>query len=221
MGRLRTIMWALNFDDWHILDVANYSIWGVLSTYIDIEISVTTLRVSYSYLSYPSLQRSWKGYTVRPSVRLWTNSCLLCISHNIRRSHFIFTYLINQPQQLSPMLGFKKQIQNVNFADFLLQFVGLIKWPLAIMMTLTPPVNLTLECVYFLTSRGIPDCFVVSLFHYSDVIMGAMASQITSLTIVYLIVYSGADQRKHESSASLVFVWGIHRSPVNSRTNGQ
>ena len=40
--------------------------------------------------------------------------------------------------------------------------------------------------------------------------MGAMASQITSLTIVYLIVYSGADQRKHQRSASLAFVQGIH-----------
>ena len=52
--------------------------------------------------------------------------------------------------------------------------------------------------------------------HYCDVIIGAMASQITSLTIVYLIVHSDADQRKHQSSASLAFVWGIHRSPVNS-----
>ena len=45
--------------------------------------------------------------------------------------------------------------------------------------------------------------------------MGAIASQITSLTIVYSIVYSDADQRKHQSSASLAFVWGIHRGPVN------
>ena len=42
--------------------------------------------------------------------------------------------------------------------------------------------------------------------------MGAMASQISSLTIVY----SGTDQRKHESSASLAFVWEIHRWLVNS-----
>ena len=35
--------------------------------------------------------------------------------------------------------------------------------------------------------------------------MGAIASQITSLTIVYSTVYSGADQRKHQSSASLAF----------------
>ena len=46
--------------------------------------------------------------------------------------------------------------------------------------------------------------------------MSAMASQITSLTIVYSSVYSGADQRKHQSSASLAFVRGIHQWPVNS-----
>ena len=43
-----------------------------------------------------------------------------------------------------------------------------------------------------------------------------MASQITSLAIVYSTVYSGADQRKHQSSASLAFVRGIHRGPVDS-----
>ena len=46
--------------------------------------------------------------------------------------------------------------------------------------------------------------------------MGDMESQITSLTIVYLTVDSGADQSKRQSSASLAFVWGIHRWPVNS-----
>ena len=53
-------------------------------------------------------------------------------------------------------------------------------------------------------------------FHYNDVIMGTTASQVTSLTIVYSIVYSDADQRTHQSSASLAFVRGIHRGPVNS-----
>ena len=56
--------------------------------------------------------------------------------------------------------------------------------------------------------------------HYCDVVMGAMSSQITSLTIVYSIVHSGADQRKHQSSASLAFVRGIHRWPVNSPHKG-
>ena len=52
--------------------------------------------------------------------------------------------------------------------------------------------------------------------HYTDVIMSAIASQITSLTIVYSTVYSDADQRKYQSSVSLAFVRGIHRGPVNS-----
>ena len=52
--------------------------------------------------------------------------------------------------------------------------------------------------------------------HYECVIMDAMASQITSLTIVYSTVYSGADQNKYQSSASRAFVWGIHRGPVIS-----
>ena len=46
--------------------------------------------------------------------------------------------------------------------------------------------------------------------------MGTIAPQITSLTIVYSTVYSDADQRKYQSSASLAFVRGIHRRPVNS-----
>ena len=56
--------------------------------------------------------------------------------------------------------------------------------------------------------------------HYNDVIMSAMASQITSLTIVYSTVYSGTDERKHQSSASLAFGRGLHRQPVNSPHEG-
>ena len=52
--------------------------------------------------------------------------------------------------------------------------------------------------------------------HYCDLIMTTIASQITILTIVYSIVYSDADQIKHQSSASLAFVLGIHRRPLNS-----
>ena len=53
--------------------------------------------------------------------------------------------------------------------------------------------------------------------------MIAMASQITSLTIVYSTVYSRRRSKNHQSSASLAFVRGIHRWPVNSphRTKGQ
>ena len=53
-------------------------------------------------------------------------------------------------------------------------------------------------------------------WHYIDIIMGAVASQITSVSILCSTVVSGADQRNHQSSASLAFVRGIHRWPVNS-----
>ena len=55
----------------------------------------------------------------------------------------------------------------------------------------------------------------VKNLHYDDVIMTMLASQITSLMVVYSIVYLGVNQRKHQSSASLAFVREIHRGPVN------
>ena len=55
---------------------------------------------------------------------------------------------------------------------------------------------------------------------FNDVIMSAMVYQITSDTIVYSTVYSDAEQRKHQGSASVDFVWGIHRWPVNSPHKG-
>ena len=51
-------------------------------------------------------------------------------------------------------------------------------------------------------------CAVVCKGHCSDVTMSTMASQVTSLMIVYSTVYSGADQRKHPLSASLAFFVG-------------
>ena len=62
---------------------------------------------------------------------------------------------------------------------------------------------------------------ISSFTHYDDVIMTTMASQITSLAVVYSSVYSDADQRKHQSSASLAFVWGIHRDRWIPRTKDQ
>ena len=56
---------------------------------------------------------------------------------------------------------------------------------------------------------------LVLKFHLSDVIMSAMASQVTSLTSVYSNVYSGADQRKHQIPTSLAFVRRIPWWPVN------
>ena len=78
---------------------------------------------------------------------------------------------------------------------------------------------------FMYTSTNTWSCMLMSqqqphVRHYNDVIMGTIASQITSLVIVYLTVYSDADQRKHQISASLAFVRGIHRGPVNSPHKG-
>ena len=56
--------------------------------------------------------------------------------------------------------------------------------------------------------------------HYNDIIMSAVASQITSLTIVYSTIYSVTDQRKHQSSTSQAFMRGIYRWLVNSPQEG-
>ena len=78
------------------------------------------------------------------------------------------------------------------------------------------------SCTHATTLSGI--CGIASHLdtdhHYCDVIMWTMASQITSLTILYSTIHSGADQRKHQSSASPAFVRGIHRWPVNSPHKG-
>ena len=87
--------------------------------------------------------------------------------------------------------------------------------------------NSKLNCCFcwrvcVLTSWGIMEVYskiINSRLHYCDVIMDVRASLITSRAIVYSTGYSGADQRKHQSSASLAFVRGVHRSPVNSPHN--
>ena len=67
-------------------------------------------------------------------------------------------------------------------------------------------------------ANNVPVCLLE--WHYSEFIMRTMAWQITSLTIVYSTIYSRACQRKHQSSASLASVWGIHRWPMNSPHKG-
>ena len=70
------------------------------------------------------------------------------------------------------------------------------------------------------TSHYLNQCWHISLEYicdqFIDVIMCAMAPQMTGASIVYTIVGSGADQRKHQSSTPLAFVNGIHRWLVNS-----
>ena len=77
--------------------------------------------------------------------------------------------------------------------------------------------QLRLSC----TNSSIYNPIITHAKHYEDVIMSAIASQITSLTVVYSTVYWDADQRNYQSSALLAFVWGIHRARWIPRTKGQ
>ena len=70
------------------------------------------------------------------------------------------------------------------------------------------------------TKRVRMSWYMRHLLYYSDIIMSAMTYQITDVSIVFSTVGSGADQGKHRRSASLAFVWGIHRLPVNSPHKG-
>ena len=98
------------------------------------------------------------------------------------------------------------------------------KWKLTHWRLVIQPFNIRLtmvclycvSCVAFITRTTALHLHHKPSMHYSDIIMTAMVSQITSLTIVYSTVYSGADKRKYQSSASLAFVPGIQRWPVNS-----
>ena len=76
------------------------------------------------------------------------------------------------------------------------------------------------KATYSKSLRGIETKKILSELHYSDVIMAALAPQITGVSIVHSTICAGTDQRKHQSSASLAFMRGIHRWPVNSPHKG-
>ena len=85
---------------------------------------------------------------------------------------------------------------------------------------ITVPKSVALWQCWYHGYSNVPEGFMDTSFyllHWSDIIMGAMASQITSVSIVYSTVCSGEDQRKHQSFASLAFLREIHRWTVNHK----
>ena len=101
--------------------------------------------------------------------------------------------------------------------------VFILKWVLLLSGTRHPAKTLVITAAFqkvLVPVRTQLQTHIGIKSHYSDVIMSVMASQINSLTIVYSSVYSCADQRKHQSSASLAFVRGIHRSLRKSPHKG-
>ena len=107
-------------------------------------------------------------------------------SQNLNQCCIIVNWTLRNKLQSNCIRNSKIFIQENAFENVIWKMSAILSWP---------------QCVKFMA---------VSL-HYGDIIMGAITTQITSLT-----VYCDADQGKHESSASLAFVWGIHRGPVDS-----
>ena len=79
---------------------------------------------------------------------------------------------------------------------------------------------INLDVLYVMSLNSCVSVSEMRYFHYSDVIMSAIASEITGVSIVYSIICSGADQRKYQSSTSLAFVRGIHWWPAKSPHKG-
>ena len=92
---------------------------------------------------------------------------------------------------------------------------GIQRSPVAFIMTL-------LWCQIFEAPRQQyhKKSYNMEYLHYSDLIMSTIASKTIGVLIVYSTVCSGADQRKHQSSASLALVRGLHRWPVKSPPKG-
>ena len=92
------------------------------------------------------------------------------------------------------------------FVYFVVTTHHIVQWPIHIINVLTSMQHTNKNKIVVFSMPS----------YYSDVIMTTISSQITSLRTVYSSIYSDADQRKHQSSASLAFVRGIHRWPVYS-----
>ena len=125
-------------------------------------------------------------------------------------TQYLFSYYLTHASGLWDKLALGKRILNDAMYDHTLISASHLELGHTLKESHTLPNN----------ESSLLYCWLVMSFvvesHYDDVIMGAIASQITSLTIVYSTDCSGAYQSKHQSSASLAFVRGIHRGPVNS-----
>ena len=145
--------------------------------------------------------KSWLNLMQDRSLRLIVTSLALCVVTS--RNRFLMSSAVSvdlrQPSFESHSRGHETALSQA--------FLVCVQFP---RRNITRPLlKPSVECEMHIITG-------VWWLDYDGVITAPMASQITSLTIVYSIVYSGADQSKHQSSASLAFVWGIHRGPVNS-----
>ena len=140
--------------------------------------------------------------------------------NNDKRSEIIVSELINQTRLTSYV--WSKQQGMINCVSY--YWWGKFNYGINISYVRAKSFSvITCLCgranIFTVLLTSVSVCCAWQYFHYNDVIMSAMASQITSLTTLYSTVYSGAN-KKHQNSASLAFVRGIHQWPVNSPHKG-
>ena len=106
---------------------------------------------------------------------------------------------------------------------FPLTFIGIVKFAIQLEFSFwTPPPICCWSLAYSVHTESTP-CLIrpwYQALHYNDVINRAKVSQITGVSIICSTICLVGDQRKHQSSASLGFVRGIHGSPVDSPHKG-
>ena len=124
---------------------------------------------------------------------------------------YIYIYDNNMGQAMEPWLScylfFYQVTRQSQFHDLTHMYIYIYIWSYTHLCTII--------CLYNYGGNLVP-----AVPHYSDVTMSAMASQITVISTVCSTICSGSHQRKHQSSASLGFVWGIHQWPVDSPHKG-
>ena len=132
----------------------------------------------------------------------------MCIYINKTTLPWVFCFIKNILHCFRDMY-IKKTYWNIHKINFRGKPVILDNWPkLFIVYYLIP-------LIFHRSDQLLWYCSVLTWSHYSDVIINAMAPQITGVSIIFFVVCSGVDQ-KHQSSASLAFMRGIHRWPLDS-----
>ena len=142
----------------------------------------------------------------------YLNAIVSCFVYMNNRIKYVFIYL-----NLNSMLFSHKFFLQAEFGESkIMMHDGHYTTSVNCCRKYSATMTELLSVIWILTETRL-----LHISHYGDVIMGMIASQIISLTIVYSTVYSGADQRKHQSSASLAFAGEFTGDQWIPRTNGQ
>ena len=147
-------------------------------------------------------------------VTKWGNCCSISLYHLYTYTHtniYIYIFIINETSYL---YWINLVVQTLYFIMIVIPAlqVNLIKRGYQLHYNWCCHSDISVH--FLLLAFSCVPRTPIHILHYSDVIMSTMVSQITGVSMVCSTVYSGADERKHQSSTSLAFVRRIHRFPL-------